>query len=60
MESQDKLILNQMLEDYTVKDFVKILKEVISVHENKLIDNSLADKAKTLSLLAWHLDILEL
>jgi hypothetical protein len=58
MEDQDKAILVQIVNDYPIQDVMKILKEIIADRTDELSDLGLNDRVKEMSLVAWHLDIL--
>jgi hypothetical protein len=59
MDAQDKAALINIIREYPVQEVVAELLETVEEREDELVDQGLSDKAKPLSLVAWHLGMLD-
>jgi hypothetical protein len=58
MDYYDLEILSGLVEDYPINDFIASLEKIVAAQADKLVDQGLGDKAKDLTLVAWHLHLL--
>ena len=59
MEAQDKAALVKIIKEYPIQEVITELEKVIDDQEDYLVDHGMSDKAKLLSLVAWHLSLLD-
>jgi AAA+ superfamily predicted ATPase len=60
MEEQDKQMLAQLFREYPVQEVIEVLDQVIRARTDELVELNLMDKAKELTLLGWHLNLVPL
>jgi hypothetical protein len=58
MEDKDLLALAKMVEEYPIQNIIDALHQIISDQADVLSDQQLSDKARELTRVAWHLNIL--
>jgi hypothetical protein len=58
MEAQDKAALAKIIKEYPIREWYRELEKAIYDQEDYLVDHGMNDKVKPLSLVAWHLSLI--
>ena len=52
---EDKVLLEQLVQEYPIEDVINALHQIVSDRADQLSDAFIMDQSKTLSKIAWHL-----